>query len=246
MYLQILALLSTLPFLAAAPSPEPHRPFVASDLNALFSRDQLVSRAHLEAVGREALAMAPVKLGAQARERGAIGKRGKRGDVRRVHRRLAADACLPVVSGSQTLQLSTPTLVTSSSFVESTPTLSTSAHPSTRDPIVAASLTLSSSLVSPTSESTTTSSTHSTTNSPSSSSTKHHKTSSTTAHSSSTTVHSVSSTTSTSVTPNSTAGSGTTTAITVDSAGNGPFSGWGTWFDDGIGACGWTNTAADP
>lgn len=40
--------------------------------------------------------------------------------------------------------------------------------------------------------------------------------------------------------------SSTTGDFTVDRDGNGPFSGWGTWFDDGLGACGWTNSAADP
>ena len=37
-----------------------------------------------------------------------------------------------------------------------------------------------------------------------------------------------------------------TKGVTVDKGGVGPFTGWGTWYDVGLGACGWWNNPGDP
>jgi hypothetical protein len=38
----------------------------------------------------------------------------------------------------------------------------------------------------------------------------------------------------------------TASPVTVDPAGNGPFSGWATWFDVGLSACGFQDTPGMP
>lgn len=50
----------------------------------------------------------------------------------------------------------------------------------------------------------------------------------------------------TSAAPTTTAAKPTTTQYTVDPYGNGPFSGWGTWFDVGLNACGTYDTPGMP